>query len=221
MNENSITVEWGEAVVQVSPATDEAVVKLTAEISRLLEWAKALVVQDAEGMKSATYDLTLLANLKRALEEKRKEYVSPLNDYVKQINDAFRGPTVLVAEADTITRNKILGFQKEERRKAEAAAEINRLREEAARLEMQERGELSEPVGLVEVPAPAPTRVQTEVGGLATKKTWKFEVVDFAVLPDDYKLADLVKIRRVVTAGASIPGVRSWHEEGLQVTPRR
>ena len=50
---------------------------------------------------------------------------------------------------------------------------------------------------------------------------WKFEVIDINLLPDDYKMADLVKIRRVVIAGAAIPGVRVWQEEALRVTTRR
>ena len=49
-----------------------------------------------------------------------------------------------------------------------------------------------------------------------TNKVMKFEVVDFKALPDEYKISDDVKIRKVVNAlkmDTNIPGVKVWEEE--------
>ena len=86
---------------------------------------------------------------------------------------------------------------------------------------MMLKGELTESVNLVEARPEPPAHYRTIAGDLGKVLTWKFEVVDFGALPDDYKLPDLVKIRRVVTARATIPGVRAWQEDSLQVTPGR
>ena len=83
---------------------------------------------------------------------------------------------------------------------------------------MKLKGELTEPINLVEVAPTPPAHYRTVAGDLGKAMVWKFEVMDFALLPDDYKTADMVKIRKVVIAGASIPGVRAWKEETLRVT---
>ena len=94
---------------------------------------------------------------------------------------------------------------------------INALREEAARLDMKLHEEVTEPVDLVEVAPVQPDHYRTASVTMGTAKRWHFEVGDFDALPREYKRPDTTKIRRVVTAGASIPGVRSWQEDELRV----
>ena len=210
------------AVIRVDPGADRVVVALRNEVAHLLGWAKTLEVRDVEGMKRATDDLTLLATLKRAIEDKRKEYIGPVNDHVKAINESFKSLAVPLEDADRITRGKILAYRREEERKIREAEEINRLREEAARREMELKGEITEPVGIVEVAPPPPSRVQTEVGSLGTTKTRKWEVEDITKIPPEYLAIDAARVGRVVRAGIpSIPGIRIWEEEGLRVTPMR
>lgn len=64
------------------------------------------------------------------------------------------------------------------------------------------------------------TRASTEMGSFGTVKVWNFEVTDFEELPDAYKLPHLVKIRKVISLGIAIPGVKSWQDEILRITPR-
>ena len=115
----------------------------------------------------------------------------------------------------------MLAYRAEQERQRQEQERINRLRAEAALAEMVLKGELTEPVGLVQVAEEAPARYRTETGTLGTAKTWRFEVEDFAALPDQYKEANMVMIRKVVQAGASIPGVRAWQEENIRITPRK
>jgi len=208
------------ALIHVRPDVDPRVTALYQEGVKLQRFAETRIIQSDSDVKTATDDLSIIAKLKKAIEERRKEYVSPINEHLKAVNDAFKSFTEPLTIADTLTRQKVTAYRQEQERVRQEQERINRLREEAARAEMQLRGELTEPVNLVEV-APEPVaRYRTEVGTLGTVKTWKFEVMDFALLPDDYKVADLVKIRKVVTAGATIPGVRAWQEESLRVTTR-
>ena len=210
------------ATVRVAPQSDEAVVAMGVEIERLLGWAEGLQVHDAESVKRATDDLVLLANLKRAIEDKRKEYTGPVNDHLKAINESFRGMTVPLDNADRITREKVLAYRQEEQRKAREAERINELRLEAARREMELKGELTEPVALVEAPAPQPSRVRTDVGTLGTTKTRKWEVEDLSRVPLEYLMVDASRVGRVVRAGVpSIPGIRIWEDESLRVTPSK
>ena len=107
------------AMIRVAPGADEVVVAMVVEIARLLAWAEEREVQDVEGVKRATDDLVLLAGLRKAIEDKRREYTVPVNDHLKAINEAFKAMTVPLENADKITRGKIMAYRREEERKAQ------------------------------------------------------------------------------------------------------
>lgn len=209
------------AMVYVNPGAEPAIAALAAEATLLLRSAEAKAVDSKEAVKDATDDLNLIGSIKKALEAKRKEYTTPLNDHLKTINNAFKSITEPLLQAESLMKNKVLGYHQEQARLRRAEEEINRLRVEAAQKEMELKGELTEPVALVEV-RPQPSRVdRTEFSTGVVKKIWKFEVEDKANLPLEYLEPDLVKIRKVIMAGVSIPGVRAWQEDTLAVGARR
>ena len=209
------------ALIQVRPDADPRVLALYEESVKLLGYAEARTILSDDDVKVATADLSVIAGVKKAIEAKRKEYTGPINEHLKAVNAAFGTFTEPLARADTLNRSKVLAYRAEQERQRQEQERINRLRSEAARAEMELKGELTEPVGLVQVAEEAPARYRTETGTLGTAKQWQFEVTDFAVLPDQYKEANMVMIRKVVQAGASIPGVRAWQEEGLRITARK
>ena len=208
----------GTALIHIDPVVDEKVRALGLEVIAIVQQAESRVVLSDADEHDAAGEIALITGLKKAFEEKRKEYTAPLNGYLKDINATFKEYTDPLDRADKMTKGKVLAYRAERGRQRQEEERINRLREEAARAEMQLKGELTEPVNLVEVSPPPPAHYRTIAGDLGKTLTWKFEVVDFALLPDDYKLPDLVKIRKVVIAGATIPGVRAWQEESLRVT---
>ena len=206
------------AIIKVNPNADEVVSAFYQNALDLREVSTITAIQSLEDIKDATDLLTTISNLKKAVEEKRKEYVSPLQGYVKAINDTFKGLMGPVEEADRIIRDKILAFQKAEEDKRREQERINRLRIEAAKAEEALKGEVSGPVVLITPDESLPERITTDTGELGTRTIRKWEVEDFALLPDEYKLPDANKIGRVVRAGIpSIPGVRIYEEKVLTV----
>lgn len=209
------------AIVKIHPQGDGAVTLLYDEAKRLLQYAIARVVNNDEDAKIATNDLAVLAKLKKAIEEKRKEYVGPINEHLKSVNDTFKQFTEPLNEADTVTRQKVLAYRKEQERIRQEQERINQLRLEAAQAEMKLKGELTESVDLVEVKPEQPEHYRTDMGMLGKFKVPKFEVVDFSLVPDEYKTLDTVKVGKVIRAGVrSIPGLRIWEEESLRVTTK-
>lgn len=206
------------ALVQIDPTGDPRVLALASEVQELIAHAATLVVASEDDQKLATEDMVIIQGLSKAFEDKRKEYVAPLNGYVKAINEAFKEFTAPLDAAGQLIRGKLLAYQAEQVRIRQEQEAINRLRMEAAQREMELKGELTESVGLVEVAPPPPAHIRTAVGMAGIVRTWQFEVVDFALLPDMYKLPDLPKIRKMVQAGGTIPGIRAWQEEQLRVT---
>ena len=66
-----------------------------------------------------------MVKVKKAMEAKRKDYLKPFQDHVKETNDAFRSLMEPVEIADAVTRGKILAFKAELVRRINEAKEIN------------------------------------------------------------------------------------------------
>ena len=185
---------------------------------KLLEYAESRQITSQEDMKHATDDLSLIAKLKKAIEERRKEYVNPIRAHLDVINNAFKMLTSPIEQADQITRKKMLEYKNEQERKRKEQEEVNRLRMAAAQKEaaLNGTGEISEDVNLVEVAPEQPKRVITDMGGFGTMIVWKYVVTDFAALPDDYKVADTAMLNAIAKKHhdqKQIPGVRFYCDE--------
>jgi len=211
-------------LVKIYPQGDEAYVALHRKATSLKHYADQLQVADPEGVRAATQDLSMVANLKKALEQERKEYVDPLNSHVKDINHAFRLITDELGEADRLLRSKITAFNKRQQEIAAEVARIEKLRleaEEAATKLAQETGQEPPPptVPVAPLPVAAEQRtVRTELGSLSTKSIRKWRLIDFALVPDEYKKLDEPTVGKVVRAGIpSIPGIEIYSEDQIAV----
>lgn len=213
MNEEPTTT-----LIQINPEANPDVTALYQKGVDLKEYATTLVIASDDDIRASTNDLSIIAGVKKAIESQRQDYVKPINDHLKAVNNAFKGFTQPLTEADSLFREKVLGYRAEQERIRTEQERINDLRMEAAKAEMELKGEITEAVDLAPVQREAPARYHGEVGTLGTSKQWHFEVEDFALLPDEYKVADTTKIRKVVQAGATVPGVKAWQEEGLRIT---
>jgi len=213
------------AVVSIEPSSDAIVLQLRDEILKVKDFAVARKVTSVQAAEDATNDLSIISNLKKSLEDKRKEYLKPLQEYTKNINDTFKLISEPLLEADKITRDKVLAFkqrQEQLRQEAEAAVRLQREADEAARKVREATGEIiqEQTEAPVEVPPEIPTRVFSDLGtsGIVTARKW--EVVDFTTLPDKYKEPNTVLIGKIIRAGGDIAGIRTWEEQTLRVTTK-
>lgn len=215
-DESSITV-----AIRVKPETDFQFQDYQRQAQEILAHAKTEIVSNDAEMRAATNDLGVISLLKKGIEEKRQEYVKPLNEHVKAVNTTFKTLSEPIEEADKIIRGVIGKYRTEQARRAAEAEEINRQKQELARREAAlNQGEITIDTTPVVVPAAPAAHVRAEAGTLGTAKTWRFEVEDFTKLPDEYKLPDPIKIGKVVRAGVAIPGVKAWQEDTIRISTR-
>jgi hypothetical protein len=176
-------------------------------------------VASKEDVKLATDDLAIMARLKKTLEEKRKEYVDPINAHLKGINNAFKAFMGPLEMADKITREKVKAFWDEEQRRQDEVKRINQLRIEAAELEAKLKGTTADTPVLVPVP-PAVKEAVTDIGEASVAHIRKWELVDITQVPAEYLQVNAALVGKVVRAGIpAIPGIRIWTEEILRITP--
>lgn len=203
-------------------STEVQIVNWRDESLKLLDYAKQRTIAGQDDMKLASDDLTIISRLKKAMEERRKELLLPHQNEIKIINDMFKDLMEPVNQADTITREKMTSFNREQSRIRQEQEEINRMRLEAAQKEASlNNGELSESVQLIDVSPEVSTKVSSDLGTTGTVKVRKWEIVNFSAIPDEYKLIDAGKVTKLVKAGiGSIPGIRIYEDEILRVNTR-
>lgn len=208
-----------KALIKIAPEEDLAIEALVVEAEKALEFAKARVITSVEDVKLATDDLTLIAGLKKALMDKQTEYTKPINTYKDAILATFKMMLTPIVEADRITKEKMLVYNREQQRIRQEQEEINQLKMEAAQKEKALNGE-SEPVDLVEVSPEAPKTVSTDMGSAGMTDHWKYEVLNFSMLPDEYKLPDTAMLNSIAKRyhdQKQIPGVRFYNEPYIAV----
>lgn len=216
-------MEPNEGALVLRPGEDIEVHGYFEEAMKLLEYAECRHIATVEDVKLANDDLACIAKLKKAMDGKRKEYLEPLKAQTEAIRGTYDYLMMPVLQADRLTRVQILDFNKEQERIHLEQEDINRKRLEAAQQEMKLKGEITEPVNLVEV-APEPAKkVSTDMGTTGMVDHWKYEVIDFTLLPDEYKVADssmLTAVARKHHDQKQVPGVRFYNEPFIAVRAR-
>lgn len=208
---------------------------------RFLASAKAsyAVIKTGDEFEAAALDLQSIKGAQKALEAKRTSAVGPLNGVVKTINEWFRKPTDVLAEAERVIKTGMIGFQNEQeriRREQEAKA-AEQLRKEREKLEAQAAkaaaaGKTEKAAALEATAAALPTTVEIavtapKVAGIAGRSTWQAAVKDKAAFikyvaehPEwlhliDINMVALNGLARSQKSALALPGVEAVEIQGI------
>ena len=210
-------------LVKIAPSSDLKVMAFYNQALELQKYAEARVITAVEDLNLAADDLIIIRKVKKGIESSRKDYLQPFQDHTKAINDTFKTLMEPIEIADTITGSKILAFTLKQKLIREEQEKINALRMEAARKEMELKGELTESVNLVEVIPPAPKTTQTDMGSSGMRDNWKWEVVDINLVPREYLMINAGVLTPIVKASKGIiviPGIRVFNEPIIAVNTK-
>jgi len=117
---------------------------MTQRARGALDFIESFRITNAEDYGLAADELKAIKAKATKIEEQRTSLTGPLNKVLKGINDLFRGPGDLLAQGERILKSKMLAWDQEqeriaaeERRRAEEAARVERMRIEAEAAERQ------------------------------------------------------------------------------------
>ena len=214
--------------------TEDAAKAATPLVAPLVQQAQRLTVTSNEDYEMACTFLQLVATRKKQVDEVFDPIVKAAHEAHKQAvskKKMFMDP-LLTAEFEV--KGKVSKFAAEEERKRREeeqrlaeeqrkTAEANAL-EEVKRLEAAGERELAEIVlqNAAEEPAPVvvlPSSVPRQ-SGIAARKTYKFRVVNEALIPREYLKVNEVAIGAVVRAQKNltkIPGIEVYAEDSVSV----
>jgi len=208
---------------------------LVNEATTLLDQAKAYTIQNCDQLKTAAAELSKIKAKAKELDDQRKRMTKPLDDSKKEIMDFFRAPLDFLADAESILKRAIAGYQEAQERAArEAQAKLD-----AEARKQQERflarAEKAEESGKVEkaqelaiqaanTVAPVIAANVAKAEGISSRKNWKAEVTDKLALVQavaagklpismlDVNMTSLNAIAKATKGEVEYPGVRFYHE---------
>ncbi len=198
--------------------------------------AKALAIKVTSEVTqtSATALAGEVKKAAKAVEDTRKQSVTPLNEIVRDINALAKEISAPLEKAEAYLKNQLTHFatqqelerrKEEERRRQEAAAEQARLNAEAAaeqnRLNAEAKAKGLDVVASIQAPLvpevvveAAPSTVRTASGSSFLRTTWTFEVVDLASVPREFLILDEKQVNASIKAGVrEIQGIRIFEKQ--------
>ena len=188
----------------------------------LLDKAEAIEILDKPEYEEGAKLFAQVKSYKKIIDSQRKELIKLPYDYVKRVNAFAKEISKPLDDAETIIKQKLIDYEAKkelERREQEKRAKEERKRlQEQLNKEAQEKG--VEAVILPEVMFPKEEKniVHTEAGDTVyTRTVWDFEVVDFAQVPNEYKIIDEKKVRQAINRLGirDIPGLKIFQKKTI------
>ena len=182
----------------------------------------------------AALNLREIKQMAKDWEDLRKQITRPLDDRKKQVMEVFKPVEKLLLDAELKLKAIILAHENErarlrleELKKREAAAkeaeEKAKAILEAEKEKAIENWDFSEAEQIevqkqtLVVPVVIPPEHRAHVG-ISKRLIWKYRIVDFSILPDEFKLENSIKLNEVIKRykeSTTIPGVEVYSEEIL------
>lgn len=179
------------------------------DIKPITERLENLEIISPNTLKLAT---TILSNANTYLDSViayKESKTKPLNQALKVIRAETKPLEEALESLIESIRTKMSKYQTElanTRLEAELAI-TQRIGEGRGKLKLETA------VNKLEALAPVAQSVETDAGSVTFIATKKCEVVDMALLPLEYHVADETKVRSAMKQGVELPGVRYWTEQ--------
>lgn len=212
------------ALILIEPENDLSAIALYNAGVKLRDYAVNRIIAGVEDMRDATKDLSIIAGVRKSLDAKKKEYIAPIKAHLDTFNAAFKDFMSPLLEADTINRDKMTAYDRLAEAERLKAEQLNRDALDVARrqAEASGTGEFTANIEPIPVPVEVPKTIHTDMGSAGKHDNWKWEVTDFALLDDFYKIPDKATITATVKKNHDtkpIPGLRIYNDPGYSVRP--
>lgn len=184
-------------------------ITLTKEETVAIQLAEKLAINTPDQMVSATRNLSVLNQTLDRLTEDKELLTKPINLLLKEIRGRYKPFEDKLEEAIAAVRKSMITYQTEQKRLAKIEEDkiINRIGEGKGKLKVETAIKKMEAVDKPD------QKVSTDEGLVKFKTVKKFEVTDVSKLPVEFLLANEVAIRKAMTEGKEIAGVRYFTEE--------
>lgn len=184
---------------------------LKIEIQSLLVGQPVSVITSQNDYSKAGDLAKLIQNKIKQIEDKRLQYTRPLDESKRMIMADFKSITEPLENLVFEIKEKMIIWHK---------AEQKRLDEEQKRIEIEAMAKLKSE-NKAEVSVPVVNEIKTQRGDFSTsniRKVWKWRIVSFSKLGDEFKTTNDIYINQKVREGVrQIEGLEIYQEENLNI----
>jgi len=216
-----VVVSKGTAIVKVDPGAAPSFARHLESAKRMVEIAAAREIVTEVDAKAANDDLTVMGELRKAVDAERKTFTVPLNEYLGAINGAYKLITAPLLEAEQITRKALTAYKVEQKRKADETAKLNQDAIDLARRQAEaNNGEFTVEIKPIPVLF-APKLTRTDQGTSGLVDNWKYRIVDLEKLPREYMIPDDAMLKSIAKSShdkKQVAGVEFYNLPTLRVS---
>lgn len=179
------------------------------EIAPIVTEVENMSINNSADMSQATSTLSQLNSFLDGLTKEKELLTKPINEALKEIRARYKPTETVLEEAIATIKKKMGSYQQlalAEQKKAEEKI-ANKVMDGKLKVEtaLRKMGDIERPED----------KIKTDSGTASFRTVRKFEVVDIALLPIEYHLANEVKIREALKNGVELPGVRYFEEQSI------
>jgi hypothetical protein len=189
------------------------------EVDKLVEQAESVVIENDSAEQDAVALDVSLNEINKELEKKRKEIVEAPYKFFKDVNAYCKVMTEAIGKARDIIKGKLKQYIAKKRlAEAKQQALINQKTEELQReIKAQTPAGMAVPmVAPIQAPVKTVTRTADRSASAYTKKIWKAEITNPALVPREYCEPSKDLIIKAAKMGVRfIPGARIWEDEDI------
>lgn len=184
--------------------------ELKPQVVFVQKGADALVITSQEDMAKASDLLVAVGKVEKTITERKEAITRPLMTALASARDLFKPLEVGYAEAKKTIKAKMLDY---------TIAENERIEKEKARVEARvEKGTMrvDTAVKKLEGIGDAKTSFAGESSRTSLRSVTKVRVVDESLLPREYLVPDMDKIKEaVLKQKLSVPGTETYEEKSI------
>jgi len=174
---------------------------IKSQVSKAVSAATALEIKTADQMTNATDILGKIKTVGKMIKSKKETITKPLNEALRNARAFFAPLEKQFNDAERIVKNKMLDYQRAEMAKATKKTEKIENKVESGKMSFDKAADK------IEEATPEKT-VEANLGAVQFRTIKQVIIEDESLLPREYLVPDMVKIKKVALAGVSIAGVK-------------
>lgn len=188
----------------IIPQEEIKVVK--TKIDSMAAQVDAITVTSPEELTQVATHISNVKKMRKYVEQERDKYIAPAKEIIAKAKEQYDPYVRACDEAELALKKKAESFMLEQKKKED---------EEKAKILADKRTKVETKVEKIAEVKEAPKSVKTNESTLSMKMVKDIRIIDQSQIPDEYykpRELDMVKIKKVATAGVVIPGVEVYEK---------
>lgn len=204
-----------QAIAAETPTTDLLAKTSKTLAEKYVDTAKRLVVETESEYTTATEILLKIKEVSRLAEEEKDKVLKPAKQIVKAETARWKPIELLFEQINNIVRPKMKAYL--DAKEAKAMAELAALNKKVASGVIKREETIARKEEEIYSSVPQKT-VYTGQGASAARKVATLVVTDINLIPDEYWVVDMVKLRKdVVSLEKEVPGAKREMEISISI----